>query len=326
MAMDAKVYLLSTLEQRLSAEITAEAMSKALKAVSDVLEGFDVRVISEWSEEKDDCLECYLSAMNIESRSQKTIERYKFIIGKLMEYAGVPTRRVTVYHLRSFLQREKERGISERTLEGYRQIFSAYFNWLQRESLIDRNPTANLGTIKCPKKIKKVYSSVDFELLNHSCKNIRDRAVLNFLMSTGCRISEMVDLNRDDVDLERLECIVRGKGDKERTVYLSDVAGMLLGEYLSGRKDDCPALFVNRFQERLQPNGVRYMLSCLAKATGVEHVHPHKFRRTLATDLARHGMPIQEVASILGHEKLDTTMTYVVLSKEQTSSSYRRYT
>lgn len=325
MAMDAKMEFLNQLEQRLSAEITAEAMNKALRAASDVLEGFDVQAVAAWSEEKDDCLNCYLGALNIESRSQKTIDRYRFVIGKLMEYAGVPTRRITVYHLRSFLQREKDRGISERTLEGYRQIFSAYFNWLQRESLIDRNPTANLGAIKCPKKVKKIYTSIDIEKLNHACKNIRDRAIINFMLSTGCRISEMVGLDRGDVDLEKLECVVHGKGDKERTVYMSAVTGMLLDAYLADRKDDCPALFASHLHDRLSANGVRYMLGQLARDTGVEHVHPHKFRRTLATDLARHGMPIQEVAEILGHEKLDTTMTYVMVSKEQTKSSYRRY-
>lgn len=325
MAMDAKVEFLNFMEERLSKEITADAMNKALKAAADVLEGYDLHAVEKWSEEKDDCLNCYLGALNIENRSQKTIDRYRYIIGRLMEYVEVPTRKITIYHLRSFLQREKERGVSDRTLEGYRQIFSAYFNWLQRESLIDRNPTANLGAIKCPKKVKKTYSSIDIEKLNRSCRDVRERALINFLLSTGCRVSEMVELNRDDVDLEKLECVVHGKGDKERTVYLSAVAGMLLEGYLMERTDDCPALFINHLYERMKPNGVRYILKKIAMEAGVEHVHPHKFRRTLATDLARHGMPIQEVAEILGHEKLDTTMTYVMVSKEQTKSSYRRY-
>lgn len=325
MAMDAKVEFLNFFEERLSKEITADAMNKALKAAADVLEGYDLHAVEKWSEEKDDCLNCYLGALNIENRSQKTIDRYRYIIGRLMEYVEVPTRKITIYHLRSFLQREKERGVSDRTLEGYRQIFSAYFNWLQRESLIDRNPTANLGAIKCPKKVKKTYSSIDIEKLNRSCRDVRERALINFLLSTGCRVSEMVELNRDDVDLEKLECVVHGKGDKERTVYLSAVAGMLLDGYLMERTDDCPALFINHLNERMRPNGVRYILKKIATEAGVEHVHPHKFRRTLATDLARHGMPIQEVAEILGHEKLDTTMTYVMVNKEQTKSSYRRY-
>jgi site-specific recombinase XerD len=325
MAMDSKQDFLRNAESALGEIVTASDMNRILKALSDVLEGYEMRTIKEWTEERDDCLKCYLDALSVECRSQKTIDRYRYVIGRMMAFAKVPTRKITVYHLRSFISAEKERGIADRTLEGYREIFSAYFNWLQRESLIEKNPSANLGAIKCAKKEKKIYSAIDFENLNRNCKCVRDRAIINFLFSTGCRISEMIGLNRNDVDLDKLECIVHGKGDKERTVYLSDVAGMLLGEYLSGRKDDCPALFINRFRERLRPNGVRYMLSCLAKETGIEHVHPHKFRRTLATDLARHGMPIQEVAKILGHDKIDTTMQYVVLNKDDIKSSYRRY-
>ena len=184
----------------------------------------------------------------------------------------------------------------------------------------------NLGVIKVPKKEKKTYTDAELERLNWFCGNIRDRAILHFLRSTGCRISEITGLNRDQVNLELLECVVHGKGNKERTVYLDEVAGMLLAEYLNGRIDDVPALFINKQHDRLNPGGVRAMLNKLAEKAGVAHVHPHKFRRTLATGLARHGMPIQEVAKVLGHEKLDTTMKYVVLNKDDVKASYRRYT
>jgi site-specific recombinase XerD len=127
------------------------------------------------------------------------------------------------------------------------------------------------------------------------------------------------------VDFNSLECVVHGKGNKERTVYLSEVAGMFLSEYLNSRKDFSQALFVGKRKERLQPGGVRAMLKELAATTGVDHVHPHKFRRTLATELARHGMPIQDVARILGHEKIDTTLKYIVSNKEDIKSNYRRY-
>lgn len=329
MAMDAKQDFMRTLEQMLSDSVTVSDMNAIMKATADVLEGFEMRNVSGWTDETDDCLNCFLSALTVECRSQKTIDRYRYIIGRLMEYAKVPTRKVTVYHLRSYLQAEKERGISDRTLEGYREIFSSYFNWLQRESLIERNPTANLGAIKCAKKEKKTYTPVDLEKLNTFATRlefgVRNRAIINFLSSTGCRISEMCDLNRDSVDLEALECVVHGKGNKERFVYLSDVAGMLLGEYLATRTDSNPALFVNNRGERLHPGGVRCMLNKVAAMSGVEHVHPHKFRRTLATELARHGMAIQEVANILGHEKIDTTMQYVVLNKESVKNSYKKF-
>ena len=238
---------------------------------------------------------------------------------------NVPTRSITVYHLRQYLAKEKARGISDRTLEGTRQVFSAYFNWLHREQLIDTNPTANLGAIKYPKKIKVTYSEIDIEKMKFCCKTLRDRAIICFLLSTGCRISEMIRLNREDVDLNNLECTVLGKGNKERTVFLDSVTGMLIRDYLTQRKDDSPALFIGKRKQRLSAQGVRAMMVKLAKASAVDHVHPHKFRRTLATSLIRHGMPIQEVAAILGHDKLDTTMQYVVLDKTDVKNSYRKY-
>ena len=325
MGIDAKQDFLRTVETSLSNVVTVTGMDAIMRSISDALENYDMRILSGWAEETDDCLECYIAARSVECRSPKTLERYRYVIGKLMDYAKVTTRRITVYHLRSFLAAEKERGIADSSLEGYREVFTAYFNWLQRENLIERNPTSNLGVVKCAKKEKQTYSEVDIEKLNRCCKKIRDRAIIAFLQSTGCRISEMTGLNRDAVNLDALECVVHGKGNKERVVYLSEVAGMLLREYLESREDACPALFVNRCEERINPGGVRFVLNTIAKEAGVAHVHPHKFRRTLATELCRHGMPIQEVGKLLGHDKIDTTMQYVVLSNDGIKTSYRRY-
>ena len=324
--IDAKISFVEQLKEELKDQLTMEQISRMMSAAYRILDRFEMSEIPDEETETDDMLNSYVSALKVECRSQKTIDRYVYIIGKLMDFANVPTRRVSVHHLRNFLTQEKERGICENTLEGYREIFSAYFNWLQRESLIDKNPCVNLGVIKVPKKEKKTYTDAELERLNWFCGNIRNRAILHFLRSTGCRISEVTELNRDAVNLEALECVVHGKGNKERTVYLDEVAGMLLQQYLNERRDAVPALFVNRFGDRLKPGGVRVMLNELAEKAQVEHVHPHKFRRTLATDLTRHGMPIQEVAKILGHEKLDTTMKYVVLNKDDIKASYRRFT
>jgi site-specific recombinase XerD len=325
MAIEAKVEFMQTLEKHLADKLTVTDMGTLLAAVSDILEGYEMRSVQAWDNRADDLLDCYLSALSVENRSQKTIDRYAYVIRRMMEFVKVPTRQISIYHLRAYLAHEKERGIQDSTLEGTREIFTAYFNWLQRENLIDRNPTANLGVVKRAKKEKKTYSGVDLERLNLECRTVRDRAIISFLSSTGCRISEMTGLDRAAVDLEKLECVVHGKGAKDRTVYLSDVAGMLISQYLAERTDDNPALFVGCRNERLQPGGVRIMLKAVAKRAGVDHVHPHKFRRTLATELSRNGMPIQEVANILGHEKIDTTMKYVILNKDDVKSSYRRY-
>ena len=325
MAIDAKISFMSQTEKRLSTVTTADTMAKLLAIVSDVLEGFEMREKAFADDSKDDMLQCYLDALKVQGRSEKTVKRYNYIITKVMKTIGVTTRRVTVYHLRSYLSGLMERGIADRTADSERQVICAYFNWLQRESLIERNPTANLGTIKCAKKVKKTFTEIDLEKLKANCACARDRAIIEFLYATGCRISEATELNKDDIDFAALECVVHGKGNKDRRVYLNPVTGMLLKKYIEGRKDDCPALFVGRGGRRLSPDGVRVMLKKLANASGVEHVHPHKFRRTLATELCRHGMPIQEVANILGHEKIDTTMQYVVLNGDDIKQSYKRF-
>lgn len=325
MAIEAKAALLKGLEQQLSSEITFSEMAKVLSAVSDQLSNFEVMQISDDSSTADDLLDAFLTALRIEGRSEKTIKRYQYLIQRMMNSIKIQTRNITVYHLRQYLVQEKARGISDRTLESTRQVFSSYFNWLHRERLIDANPVSNLGAIKYQKKIKDTYSEIDIERLKYSAKTIRDRAIVAFLLSTGCRISEMTQLNRTDVDLTSLECKVLGKGNKERTVYMDAVTGMLVRDYLKLRTDAFPALFTGKGTERLSPSGIRQMLTRLSKQSNVSHVHPHKFRRTLATNLIRHGMPIQEVASILGHDKLDTTMQYVVLNKDDVRNSYRKY-
>lgn len=325
MAIEDKITLLKRVEQQLSSEISVSDMYKVLAAFSDQLASFDVENIELESQNNDDLFDAYVSAMKIQGRSEKTIARYSYLIKRMVDSIKVPTREITVYHLRRYLSSEKERGLSDRTLEGMRQVFSAYFNWLQREGLITTNPVANLGAIKYQKKIKEVYTDIDLERMKFGCKSLRDRAIVAFLNSTGCRISEMAQLNRSDIDINNLECIVNGKGNKQRTVYLDQVTGMLISEYLKTRKDILPALFIGKGTERISPQGVRSMLKNLSKETSVSHVHPHKFRRTLATNLIRHGMPIQEVAAILGHDKLDTTMQYVVLDKNDIKHSYRKY-
>lgn len=325
MAIDAKVSFMNQMEKKLQTEITMDSMMKVMTVVADVMEGFEMRETLINMNQNDDLLDCYLDALKVQGRSEKTIHRYRYIIKRMMEEVGVHTRQITVYHLRNYLAKMQDRGTADSTTEGVRQILSAYFNWLQRESLIDRNPTANLGAIKCAKKKKKTFTEVDLDNLKSNCACERDKAIICFLSATGCRVSEATGLNRQDIDFNGMQCVVHGKGNKERTVFLDPVAATMLNKYLSERNDNNPALFVGKRHERLTPSGVREMMRKLALRSGVDHVHPHKFRRTLATDLARHGMPIQQISSILGHDKIDTTMTYVMQNDEDIKYSYRRY-
>ena len=330
MAIADKASFLREMEKRSADTIPQTIMQRVLQIASDVLEMFDMRELARWTEDElDDLLDGYIASMRVQGRSNGTIQRYDSMIRRFINYAKTPTRRISAYHIRNWLAAEKERGLQDSTLEGMRQILSGYFGWLFRESLIDRNPMANVGAIKVPKKHKQIYSEVDMARMLNAAKKARDRTIIHFLASTGCRVSEMTQLNRDDVDLVNKEVVVHGKGDKERTVYFDSVTAMMLQRYLKRRKDKDPALFVGRQicsdeDVRLQANGVRVMLKGIEKRTGIK-IHPHKFRRTFASDCARNGMPIQTVCSLLGHEKIDTTMTYVVQDREDIKSSYRRY-
>lgn len=325
MAMDGVMNFLTCFEEKLADEVPASMMTKILRIAADTLADFEIVQISQAEKGDDDLLKYYASVMGIQGRSQKTIDRYQYVIRRMLDTVKMPTRKITVYHLRSYLASEKERGIADSTLEGYREVFSAYYSWLQKESMIDKNPTVNLGKIKIPKKQKELLTDVDMEKLHRACNSIRDRAIIAFLDSTACRISEMTELNIKQVNFDKKELIVHGKGDKERPVILTDVAAMLLKEYLASRKDDSEALFVSeRGAARLQPNGVRAMLNNVAKKAGVEHVHPHKFRRSKATRLAKYGTELPIIQKYLGHEKPETTLEYVMYSEKQITDAIRR--
>lgn len=329
MAIDTKISFINRLEKKLEYVLTVKDMNAAMKAALETLEHYEMFERTEENPETDDLLQCYLAAIRVEGRSRKTVDRYTWVLGHLIRDSGVSVRNITVYHIRGWIAREAARGIQDSTLKGYREIFSAFFNWLHRENLIERNPMANIGPIKCKKKKRKPLSDVEMEKLCMNCSEtkypLRNRAIVEFLKATGCRISEVTELDRGQVDLQKLEVTVLGKGNKERKVYLTPVAGMVLKDYLDSREDENPALFTGRRKERLQPCGIRAMLNKLAEAAGVENVHPHRFRRTLATNMNRRGMPVEEVAAILGHEKLDTTMKYVALNDDDIKNAYRRY-
>ena len=333
MAMDAKMNFLTQVEHRSGSVLTKDALDQALRIISDVLEGFDMRERAAWDEDpKDDLLDIFLNTMSTQGRSGKTIWRYKQLLQRFLKEVGVKTRRINVYHIRNWLAKEKDRGIMDSTMEGERQVLSSYFGWLFRESLIEKNPMTNVGPIKVAKRAKTIISDIEMEKLKQACDKMhgiqpyRNRAILLFLASTGCRVSEMIGLDRDSVDLKNFECIVHGKGNKDRTVFLDPVTGMAIQQYFAKRKDSGEALFVGKEGKRLTPGGVREMLLTVSKIAGVENrIHPHKFRRTLATEMTRRGMPIQEVASILGHEKLDTTMEYVMLDHETVKANYRKF-
>ena len=327
MSSSAKFQLVKAMEGRLASVLTVDQMEELKAQLTMEMARYDIEAAPGQGADVDaeDLMDAFFSAKLLEGRSEKTVERYRYVIDHFMDYCKTPIREITVFHIRNWLSSEKKRGLSEMTLEGYRCVLSSFFGWLHRDGLLKENPCANLAPIKCPKKVRLPYSSVDLEQLREHCDSLRDRAIISTLKATGCRISELCGLDRDSIDFKDKECVVYGKGAKERPVYLDDVACMLLRRYLDSRKDDSPALFVGLRSERLKPGGVRAMLKKLAAKAGVENVHPHRFRRTLATELISHGMPVQEVAAILGHDKLDTTMKYVHMDQSAVKADYKKY-
>lgn len=272
-----------------------------------------------------DLFDAFLSAKRVEGKSEGTIARYDYIVKKLLKYTKIPIDKITVYHIRQYFSAEKSRGVQDSTLDGERSIFSSLFNWLYKEGLIERNPCLNLSKIKHKKVVRKPLSNVELTQLQENCFNQRDSAIMRFMLATGCRISEVCSLNRNSINLEKREGVVLGKGNKERIIYFDDVTALLLRRYLDSRKDNLEPLFLSRINTRLKPGSIRRNLSKLAHLAGVEKVHPHRFRKTMATNLIDHGMSIQEVAHLLGHEKLDTTMSYVYIEENNVKNNYQRY-
>jgi len=284
-------------------------------------------------EENSDVIKAYLSALRIEGRTPKTISHYEYNIRKFFDHCKMPVSRVSVYHIRSYLEHCKANGNCDTTLEDKRSDLASFFKWLHNEDIIDRNPMKNIGRIRCEKKVKDVYSKSDIYRLHNNCdivrgdrcSEVRNRALLSLLEATGCRISEICQLNRDDIDLVNREIKVFGKGKKERMVYIDRLSAMLIKDYLDSRTDDLPALFIGKRSDRMKPGGVRKLLRSIADKAKVDCAYPHKFRRTLATDLISHGMPLEEVQQLLGHENINTTMQYVLVDQQTVKNSYNKY-
>lgn len=275
--------------------------------------------------ESEQMLRNFLATKRIEGRSLRTIQRYGDELSKMIHRIGKPIKDMTIYDLRSYLAQLTLKGLSVNTVAGVRSIMTSFFSWLTNEGYIVQNPAAHLAPIKTEDIERKPFTSTDIDMLRTACTNQRDRAIIEFLRSTGCRISEAVQLNRDAIDWKNNELTVHGKGNKNRVVYIDDICAMHLQRYLASRTDNDKALFYTREKTRITAHGVRGVLKNIGKRAHVENVHPHRFRRTLATNLATRGMPVQDISRILGHSNLDTTMIYVNMSDVNVKMSYMRY-
>ena len=267
----------------------------------------------------------FLGEKEVTGKSELTIERYKYVLVKLFKYCLLSYKEITADNINDYFAENQSRGLSNRTIDGERKILSSFYGWAKkREFLIFSNPMDMIGPIKYKKKIRKPFSQAERERIKMSCKRIRDLALVEFLYSTGARVSEVVRLDVKDINFFTKEVIVTGKGNKERVVYLSELAEQYLKEYLESRTDNLEALFVSVRHPftRLSKGGIESTLKRLEEKSGVFNVHPHRYRRTLASDLAQRGVPIQVISKILGHENIDVTNLYVYTSNSSVKSNF----
>lgn len=276
----------------------------------------------------EELIDKFISAKRIEGCSEKTIRYYKSTINKMFESITIHTTHLTTDDLRRYLMDYQQiNNCSKVNIDNIRRILSSYFSWLEEEDYILKSPMKRIHRIKTDKTIKETYSDEMLEMMRDNTKNLRDLAIVDLLASTGMRVGELVKLNIEDIDFENRQCIVFGKGSKERPVYFDARTKIHLKNYINGRDDTNRSLFVslNKPYNRLEISGVEIRLRKLGKELGINKVHPHKFRRTLATRAIDKGMPIEQVQQLLGHSKIDTTMHYAMVDQNNVKQSHRRF-
>lgn len=273
-------------------------------------------------------LKLFLDAKKIEGCSERTLKYYQVTIEHLLSNIQTPIRKITTDELRGYLvEYQKINNCSKVTVDNVRRNISSFFSWLEEEDFILKSPMRRIHKIKTKTVVKETISDESIEKLRDGCHEIRDLAMIDLLYSTGIRVGELVKLNIQDIDFEQRECVVFGKGDKERKVYFDAKAKIHLKKYLEERVDNNPALFVTLDApfDRLKISGVEIRLRKLGRSLSLDRIHPHKFRRTMATRAIDKGMPIEQVQKILGHSQIDTTMQYAIVNQKNVKSSHQKY-
>ena len=273
-------------------------------------------------------IDSFVSAKHIEGCSDKSLKYYRDTIESMVVGIGKNVRSIQTDDLRKYLTDYQEKRKSSRvTIDNIRRILSSFFSWLEDEDHILKSPIRRIHKVKTPTNIKETYTDEELEKMRDSCSELRDLAIIDLLASTGMRIGEMVLLNRDDINFNERECIVFGKGDKERVVYFDARAKIHLQQYLDNRSDDDPALFVSLKApfSRIKIGGIESRLRKIGKQLNIDKVHPHKFRRTLATIAIDKGMPIEQLQKLLGHKRIDTTLHYAMVKQSNVKQAHRKF-
>ena len=313
--------MIAKIEQQMLAHLDNSQM-KRLHAVLTAC-------LQETSTESDvDHLQLFLAAKRVEGCSEKTIHYYESTLRNMLNSIGKGVLQITTDDLRLYLDEyQTNRAAGKTTIDNIRRILSSFFAWLEDEDYIMKSPVRRIHKVKTCRTVKETYSDEALEIMRDHCENSRDLALIDVLASTGMRVGELVLLNREDIDFTNRECVVLGKGNKQRKVYFDARAKIHLQNYLNSRTDDNPALFVSlqHPHNRLQIRGIEIRMHELGKKLNLCRIHPHKFRRTLATMAIDKGMPIEQVQQLLGHQSVDTTLQYAMVNQANVKQSHKKF-
>lgn len=301
---------------------------ECLDSIKEVIDKYEIRKIEAYSpSSNEEALTSFIAAKRIEGCSEKTLAYYETTIKKLINEICKMYYLISTEELRQYLSKLETEGCSMVTIDNVRRIISSFYMWLENENYISKSPVKRIHKIKTQKKVKDLYTEEQIELFRQNSGCIRNLAIIDLLYSTGIRVGELVNLKRADIDFQKRECIVTGKGNKQRKVYFDAKTKIHIEQYLSIRKDDSEHLFVSRLSpyNKLQISGVEILLRKIGDNCGIKKVHPHKFRRTLATKAIDKGMPIEQVQHLLGHAKIDTTLEYAMVDDENVKTSHKKF-
>lgn len=321
--------LISEIQRRMLPYLNNEQLTQLSSVLENTLRGLTImnEKLPDVTDQRNP-IEAFISAKRIEGCSEKTLAYYGKTIEAMLSGIGKTAQQITTDDLRRYLTAYQTRRKSSKvTIDNIRRILSSFFSWLEDEDFIIKSPVRRIHKVKTAKMLKDTYTDEALELMRDNCSTMRDLAIIDLLASSGMRVGEMVMLNREDINFNERECVVIGKGNKERLVYFDARTKIHLQNYLESRTDANPALFVSLKapHDRLMIGGVETMLRGLGKRLNLTKVHPHKFRRTLATSAIDKGMPIEQVQQLLGHQKIDTTMHYAMVKQQNVKLAHRKY-
>lgn len=326
--------MITTVVSKLRICLDGKLNPQQLKAVEQtvvlILEDFEIYKKSTDKGESSDngLIDRFISAKKVEGCSQRTLKYYETTITHAVTNIGKNILRIDTDDLRQYLSNyQEQRSSSKNTIDNIRRILSSFYAWLEDEDIVIKSPVRRIHKVKSGSVIKNTFSDEELEIIRDNCDNIRDLAMIDLLSSTGMRVGELVNLNREDVDLNQRECIVLGKGDKQRVVYFDARTKLHLEEYLSKRTDSDESLFVslNKPYTRMSIGGIESRIKLIGNRSRLVDVHPHKFRRTMATQAIDKGMPIEQVQKLLGHVRIDTTLQYAMVNQSNVKISHRKY-